>query len=246
MSSNTFWNEGPNPDWVPGQGATDDEWKNHKKIAIDPFESGRTRLHNYRLLSSAITPRPIGFISTITPEGVPNLAPFSYFNVICADPPLFSVSFSGDRNKDSLNGILHSGELTINVISEWFVDAANATAVAAPPDADEWVLSGLTPSPSEKVKPAHVAESGFSVEAKLVDSKTYYSRDKPGVVSGVVVTVEAVNFHVREDLLEDEEKMFVDTGKLKPIGRLGKNSYTSVNNGYNLKVYNYEKDFPDV
>lgn len=237
-----FWTPEPNPDWKPRQGATDDEWKKHKKVSFGPYDDGRNRLDNYRLLSSAITPRPIGFIGTVKPNGKPNLAPFSYFNVICVDPPLFSISFSGQQDKDTLAAINDSGELTVNIISEWFADAANATAVAAPPDADEFELTGLTPAKSDLVKAPHVAESGFSMEAKLVETRTYYSKVDPLQRTGVVVTVEGIKYHIREDLLE-ENGQFVDTAKLKPIGRLGRNGYNTVDSGYYLPVYDYERDF---
>ncbi|CAH6719634.1 hypothetical protein CLIB1444_02S13058 [[Candida] jaroonii] len=237
--TNDFWGESPNPNWKLGDGSSNDEWKKHKKISINPSDQSRDGLKNYKMICGAVTPRPIGFISTIKANGVNNLAPFSYFNVVAADPPLFTVSFSGSSNKDTLEALLLNKELTINIISEWMIEAANLTAIVAGPEIDEWELSGLTPVPSEVVKPPHVAESGFSIEAKLIDVKTYDSKFKPGTRSSTICIVEGVNFHVREDLI-DQDLIMVDTGKLKPVGRLGGNCYSTITAGYELPRFNYE------
>lgn len=227
----------PNHSWKIGSGARDEEWKKHAKVAIDPKE--RTKAENYFLLSSAIVPRPIGFVSTIKENGVKNLAPFSYFNVVCTDPPLFVLTFSSGR-KDTLDAILHSKEMTINIISDWFVEAAHFTSIDAPADTDEFEMTGLTPVDSEMVKPPHVAESAFSVEAVLVDCKRYESKTNPGSISSTVLTVEGVNMHAREDML-NSQKTNIDIEKFKPIGRLGGNTYVKTDMSYNFPKPVYEK-----
>ena len=115
------------PDWKPGMGSNDGgEWKKHKHVEINPYEDGRPATFNYKLLISAIIPRPIGFVSTRSKDGSStNLAPFSYTQVINHDPPIFIVGYAGgfDQAKDSLKNLSESGECVINIISEHYVEA---------------------------------------------------------------------------------------------------------------------------
>lgn len=237
--TNSFYRDSPNQEWTPGEGANDETWKLRKKIDIDPYQEGRLRSNNYRLLTSAITPRPIGFISTIKSNGIGNLAPFSCFNVICFDPPLFAVSFTNGEFKDTARAIDDNGELTINIISEWLIEASHSTSINAPLEFNEWHHSGLTPLPSIKVRPPHVAESAFSVEAKLVELKHYYSKSDPTKISATVAIVEGIHFHAREDVL-NEEHDYLDIHKLKPVGRLGKSYYSTVSSAFALARPEYQ------
>lgn len=159
------------PSWTPGGGATSSDWKEHKTVEIDPYGPGRASGDNYKLLISGIVPRPIGFLSTVSADGnSTNLAPMSYTNVVSHDPPIFTIGLSGGKGapKDTTRNLLESGECTINIISEWFVEAANACSINAPFGTSEWPISGLTPAPSKLVKSARVAESAFAIEAKLI------------------------------------------------------------------------------
>lgn len=232
--------ETPNPRWTAGSGASNDEWKTHKKISIDPNDAARLVVDNYRTVTSAIVPRPIGFVSTLDGEGNRNLAPFSYFSIVHHDPPMFSLSFSGrnETTKDTCRNVRETGELTISLISEWFIEAANYTCINAPGDVDEWVLSGLTPLDSEVVKPPHVAESAFSVEATLVSAHEWESKKSPGNITGVTLIVEAVRFHVREDVI-NEDRNTLDVSKLKPVSRLGGNMYARTTDGFELSRPDY-------
>lgn len=225
----------PNPKWLPGSGASDTEWKNHRKIAIDPYQTDRSPVDNYKMLVSAVVPRPIGFVSTVSKAGVRNLAPFSYFTVLNHDPPIFALGFSAGHGqyKDTCDNILQTGELTISIISEWFVEAANHCAINAPADVDEWELSGLTPAPSEKVRPAHVAELAFSIEAKLQTHHEWKSKSDPNSTSGVTCLVEGINFHVREDTVNADHNN-IDIAKLQPASRLGGISYGRTTETYQL------------
>ncbi|CCH40544.1 hypothetical protein BN7_77 [Wickerhamomyces ciferrii] len=225
------------PNWVIGQGATNDDWKNHKKIDID-IENAEDYRENYRLFISGIVPRPVAFISTIDDQGNQNLAPaFSFFNIVSSNPPVFTIGISknasrDDGTKDTLENILQTKELTINIISEWFIDAANYTSIPSKAGVDEFKLSNLTPSPSKKVKAPHVAESAFSIEAKLLSTNEWKSKHNPEQTSGTLVIVEGVHSWVREDILNKDRKT-IDISKLKPVGRLGAINYTTIqDNGY--------------
>jgi len=137
------------------------------------------------------------------------LAPFSYFNMINHDPPLFTLGYScGFANaKDSLRNLKESGECTINIISEHFVEAANASSINAPYGESEWALTGLTPAPSTTVKASRVKEAIFSVEGKLESTKEFESRGTPGKKTGVLAIIEGTRFWVREDAINEERNI---------------------------------------
>lgn len=237
-----------NPDWKLGQGANDGGEslsKNH--VQIDPYEEGRPAAFNYKLLISGIIPRPIGFVSTRSADGkrflsppppkspptqfIPthtragkstNLAPFSYTQVINHDPPLFTIGFAGgfSNAKDTLRNLAETKECSINIISEHYVEAANATSINAPYGTSEWSLTGLTPAPCTEIKPSRVKEAVFSIEGKLVSTQEFESRQTPGKKTGVLAIVEGVRFWVREDAI-NEERNLIDPGILRPMSRLG-------------------------
>lgn len=225
-ASRTAWRDRPstspftftqtrNPAWKSGDGANDSGASLSKShIAIDPYETNRPATHNYKLLISAITPRPVGFVSTRSADGSStNLAPFSYFSVVNHDPPIFTLGYAGgfDKAKDSLRNLTESGECVINIISEHYLEAANATSVNAPYGVSEWALTGLHPADCEEVKASRVKEAVFSVEAKLVETKEFESRATPGKKTGVLAIVEGVRFWAREDAL-NEERNLIDPG----------------------------------
>jgi flavin reductase (DIM6/NTAB) family NADH-FMN oxidoreductase RutF len=200
-----------NPDWKYGDGANDGgESLKIPHISIDPYEKGRPAVANYKLLISGIIPRPVGFISTRSKDGSStNLAPFSYFQVINHDPPLFTVGFAGgfDNAKDSLKNLTESGECVINIISEHFLEAANSTSINAPFGESEWSLSGLTPEKCKTVKASRVKEAVFSIEGKLDFTKEYESKGTPGKKTGVLAVIEGTQFWVREDAINAEKNL---------------------------------------
>ncbi|KAF2396477.1 flavo protein-like protein oxygenase [Trichodelitschia bisporula] len=225
-------------DWKLGNGGNDGGASLSKEhVPIDPYEEGRPATFNYKLLISAIVPRPIGFLSTRSKDGTStNLAPFSYFNVIGHDPPLFIVSFSGgmEKAKDSLRNLVDSGECCINIISEHFAEAANATSINAPYGVSEWALSGLHAAPCTHVKASRVKEAVFSIEAKLVETREFESRVTPGKKTNVLVILEGVQFWARDDAI-NEDKNLIDPAVLRPISRLGGISYGRIMQAFELE-----------
>lgn len=212
------------PSWAFGSGANDLPTNNNDPgsgakqqqhhITIDPYGEGRAPVNNYKLLISAIVPRPIAFVSTVSADGqTTNLAPFSYFQVINHDPPLFVVGFASslaqaEAAKHSLHNLHATGECTINIISEGFLEAANSTSVNAPYGCSEWAVSGLTPGyDCETVKPARVKEAVFSVEGKLESVREFESKSKPGKMSGTMAVIEGTRFWVREDAINEERNI---------------------------------------
>lgn len=225
-----------NPGWKYGGGANDNAHEEKSFVEIDPNESGREPRLNYKLLISGIIPRPIGFLSTRSKDGKStNLAPFSYTQVFNHDPPVFGVGFSGgfDNAKDTLRNLLDTGECTINIISESYIEAANSCAIDLPYGVSEWSASGLTPAPSTYVAATRVKEAVFSIEGKLMNTQEFESKVSPGKKTGVLAVIEGVNFWVREDAIGDT-KSLIDPAVLRPIARLGGITYARVVDGFEI------------
>ncbi|KAI1340158.1 hypothetical protein F5Y15DRAFT_423180 [Xylariaceae sp. FL0016] len=217
----------PNPGWKVGDGASNDEWKKHKFVSIDPYEEGRDLVLNYKLMISATVPRPIALASTVTADGkTRNIAPFSYFQCVTTDPPLYSLSFSGRQFNDTVKNILDTKELCISLTSDWLLEAANFTSVNTPAHISEWELAGLTPAASDVVAPPYVAESPYSVECRLHSHQHFHSNVAPGVRTATMVVVEIVRFHVWEDALAPD-RATADARKLRPVFRAGGITYGS-------------------
>ncbi|ROW12200.1 hypothetical protein VMCG_00344 [Cytospora schulzeri] len=241
------------PDWKFGSGANSlaaadgNEQKQH--ITIDPFAEGRPSVLNYKLLISAIVPRPIALVSTVDKAGTTtNLAPFSYFQMINHDPPLFVVGFVGSLEqasaaKHTLHNLHETGECTINIISEHYVEAANSTSINAPYGVSEWAVSGLTPSHDcETVKAPRAKEAIFSIEGKLESVREFGSKSNPGTTSGTMAVIEGTRFWVREDAI-NEDRSLIDPAVLRPISRLGGITYARSYEAVEIPRPEFEKDF---
>jgi flavin reductase (DIM6/NTAB) family NADH-FMN oxidoreductase RutF len=193
-------------------------------LSVDPAECQQRQI--YKLMTGIIVPRPVALVSTLSRDGVPNLAPFSFFAGVGSNPPtvLFcpalrpADSAEAGHRKDTLRNVEETGEFVINVVSEAIAAAANATSAEAPPEVDEFNLSGLTPIPSLAVRPSRVAESPAQMECKLL--QVIYTGHGPA--SGVIVLGEVVHFHVRADLIEDFR---VDPAALDAVGRMAGNTW---------------------
>jgi len=151
----------------------------------------------YELLTQAITPRPIAFVSTISTDGVPNLAPFSFFTAGGAAPPslVFSVVLnSKGGGKDTLRNIEETGEFVVNTLTRDMADGMNATSASLPADESEWPASGFTPVPSVLVKPARVLESPASFECRLFKVVAHGE----GPTAARYIIGEVVRFHLAE------------------------------------------------
>ncbi|KIW71275.1 hypothetical protein PV04_03458 [Phialophora macrospora] len=220
----------PAPGWTFGSGAnytharTSASAATAQHVAIDPNDAARTRYENYKLLVSAVTPRPIAFVSTRSRDGSSeNLAPMSFFQLVNVDPPIFALAVTSPMAdaKDTLRNLLDTGECVINMVSEGFVEAMNATSINSPYGVSEWDISGLTPVYDCKtVAPARVRESVFSIEGKLESVRDFSSRRNPGTRSGSLELIEGTHFWVREDALKDDGTS-LDLEVLRPVSRLG-------------------------
>jgi flavin reductase (DIM6/NTAB) family NADH-FMN oxidoreductase RutF len=186
----------------------------------------------YKLMTGAIVPRPIGWISTLSSDGIPNLAPYSFFNAVCSNPPyvLFcpAVRASDHKQKDTMVNVQETGEFVVNIVNEDTANAMNLSAAEYAFDENEFELVGVTTAPSVAVKAPRVAESLVHFECKLHQIITL--GETPG--GGSIVIGRIVHIHVDDEILIPPDK--IDISKLKPIGRLAGNSYTHVNDLFDL------------
>jgi flavin reductase (DIM6/NTAB) family NADH-FMN oxidoreductase RutF len=180
----------------------------------------------YKILTGAVLPRPIGWISTVDADGRPNLAPFSFFNVVCSNPPtvLFCPLIRGiDGNKkDTLNNVRATKEFVVNIVTEELLQAMNASSVEALPGFNEFEFAGLTQQPSLTVRPPRVAESPIHFECKV--HEIIDINDAPGGGSVVIGTV--LHIHAEDRVMLGEDKINITA--LKPIGRLAGGTYSRV------------------
>ena len=183
----------------------------------------------YRLLTGLVLPRPIAFVSTVSPDGVPNLAPFSFFTVASADPPVLAISIDlryGHETKDTLSNIATSGEFVVNIASENLAESVNTASLDWAPDIDEFEKAGLTAVRDNLVvKPPRVAESPAQFECRHLQNVEF---GKWTLVLGDVVAIRC-----REDLLD--ARLRVDVAALNPLGRLAGNDYCRVGDRFTVE-----------
>jgi len=198
-------------------------------VIIDP--GGVEPRNIYKLMTGLIVPRPIAFVSTVDASGSRNLAPFSFFMAISADPP--SLCFapmtrgSAATQKDTLRNIAVTGEFVVNVVSEEFAARMNVCSAEFPPEVDEFEASGLTPAASDLVKPPRVAESPAAMECRLLQI-VHVSRLPLGAS---LVIGEILRFHVSDEIIHDYR---IDPDRWHPIGRMGGPTYSRTTDRFDM------------
>ncbi len=186
----------------------------------------------YKLLTGAIIPRPIGWISTVDLKGIHNLAPFSYFNAVCDDPPhvMFSTVRGNDTNKDTLNNILANGQFVVNMVTEDLAEKMNATAQAFTADIDEFDTVGVSKIPSVIIKPMRVLESLITFECEMVH---HYFIENHKTGGACIIIGRIVMMHFDESILLDNYKINLET--YKPISRLAGSNYSKIGEIFSIK-----------
>ncbi|RME41625.1 MAG: flavin reductase family protein [Planctomycetota bacterium] len=180
---------------------------------------------------SCVMPRPIAFVSTISRDGVPNLAPFSFFNAVGSNPPavVFSPCTKADgTDKDTLLNLREVGEFVVHVVSFGIREAMNRTSFPYPPEVDEFTAAGFTPLPSRFVKPPRAAESPVHMECRLL-------RIVPvgeGPLSANICIGEILCFHIAEQILREDGT--ADPAGLDPVGRLGGDEYATIRDRFTM------------
>ncbi|KAI6140977.1 hypothetical protein BKA82DRAFT_4205337 [Pisolithus tinctorius] len=243
--THTKFTETPNTLWMFGQKIESMEsgqkWLEGEEQGWKVINTDEDTSRLYPLMISAIVPRPIAFISSVSENGVENLTMFSWFNMVTHNLPLVSFSCSNTlRIKGMPTNVRNGLGFTINIISKPFVENANAMSINALPEFDEWTISRLTKVPSIHVKALRVKESVFSVECEffqLIDVTHPIS----GEITTTLILAHVKYIHIRKDVLN--KCGIVDITKYKPITCLGDILYTRISDAFRLPrpVWEQEK-----
>ncbi|MBD2870241.1 flavin reductase family protein [Paenibacillus arenilitoris] len=200
-------------------------------LSIDP--ASQSAQDNYKLLIGGIIPRPIAFVTTLSGEGVWNAAPFSFFNIVTANPPMVSVSVQrkpGGVQKDTARNAADAGEFVVHIADERYIEAINVTAASLPPEKSEAELAGLTAVPSENIRVPGVAEAKIRMECVLERSLPLGGTDESPACDLLIGRV--VRFHVDESLYENGR---IDAAALKPVSRLAGSDYAKLGERFSLE-----------
>ncbi len=182
----------------------------------------------YTLLLTAIVPRPIGWISTCTPAGARNAAPFSWFNAVCGDPLMVMAAVGRRRGqmKDTARNIRDTGEFVVNVATAETVQQMVQSSADYPAEVSEFDAVGLTPLDSVLVKPCRIAESPIHIECTLEQMLTL------GNASTDLVIGRCRMIHIDERVMAADGR--VDAAQLKPVARLGRDEYAVLTELFHL------------
>ncbi len=200
-------------------------------MQIDPLL--HSKADNYRLLTNLVVPRPIAWVTTLSEDGVVNLAPFSFFNAVGSDPIYIVISIGlrdSGGSKDTAKNILERGEFVVNLVTEALFDAMNISAADFPPGISELSAANLHPAPSVRIGAPRVMESEASMECRL------HSSQKLG--ENTLIIGEVVMFHVADPLLGSGRH----AENFAPIGRLGSPSaYCRTTDRFSIPRISHEK-----
>lgn len=199
-----------------------DPEKNDHGLAHAPFKS-------------CVVPRPIGWISTVSTEGVHNLAPYSQFQNLNFDPAyvMFSANqTSRGTRKDTVANIEATREFVYNMATYDLREAVNRSAQPVPPEVDEFELAGVTRAPSVLVKPCRVAESPVQFECRYYETVRLPGNGPMGSVDIVIGRVVLV--HIKDEVIGPDGRL--DIPKIRPLARLGYYDYTSVESIFEMVI----------
>ena len=188
-------------------------------LEVDPLEWESRQI--YFLLTGLVVPRPIAWVSTFGPDGVDNVAPHSYFNMVAHEPP--HVVFSSAGTKDTLRNIRHRGEFVVNIVTMDVVEAMNFTSTDFPADEDEFDWAGLTRTPAAVVDAPRVGEAKAHLECRLVEEVP--------AGNGHILVGEVVHVHVAPSVWRDGR---VDPVLLDPVCRLAGSGYARLGEVFRL------------
>lgn len=188
----------------------------------------------YRLLAGSVVPRPIAWVSSISKEGVLNLAPFSFFTCICHAPPLLSIAVgeTQKRMKDTAKNILETGSYVIHTVVNGYEEIMNKSATDLPSGMSEFEFAEIETVPSDVAAAPRIKDAPIAMECKLHSIITNGKEWKTHCVIG-----EVMRWHVRKDLMI--EGKYIDPVKLQPVGRLGGANYCRTQ-----EIFQMERTWP--
>lgn len=183
-----------------------------QRTGFDPAVVSQREMYN--LINSIVAPRPIAWVSTLSPAGVANVAPHSYCMIVSPDPPI--IAFSSTGEKDTLRNVRATREFVFNQVPEALAEEMNLTAGNFPPDVSEFDWAGLTPVPSTVVRAPRVGEAPAAMECKLLDIQEF-GREPSYLIFGEVVHIAIDPSFVKDGIL--------DYTRTRPIGRFSRIGY---------------------
>ncbi len=199
-------------------------------IGLDPSELSER--DSYKLLIGSVIPRPIAFVTTLSKSGVLNAAPYSYFNIVTANPPMISISAqrrNGER-KDTARNAIETGQFVVHVSDESYIGKINETAASVPPEQSEVRLAGLTPVPSQKIVVPGIAEAKIRLECMLEQAIPLGGDSESRACDLLIGRV--VYFHLNESVYKDG---YVDPEELKAVSRLAGSSYSKLGDIFSIE-----------
>ncbi len=198
-------------------------------MKVDP--ASLDKMDTYCLFYSAIVPRPIALVSTVGPEGVYNVAPYSCFAPLSLKPAILCLGIGWKRDgqkKDTLINIEFTKDFVVNIVNETLAEAMNITSGEYPRDVSEFKEARLTPVKSDFISSPFVAESPVSLECKVVNILQF---GEPGL-GNFAVMGEVLRIHVKDHLWDGKQ---IDASKLKAIARLGGDLYCRTTDLFEMK-----------
>lgn len=192
-----------------------DTRRNDHGFAVDPFKA-------------IVAPRPIGWMSTLSPEGVANLAPFSYFNAFSQSPHY--VAFGLGPPKDSLHNVRDTGEFAVSMATWDLREAMNASSAMVGPAVDEFALAGLEKAPCRLIRPPRVAASPACLECTV--HQIVPLPDDDGSAENHMIIGRVIGIHIDDRFIHEGR---VDTAAMKPIARLGYSEYATVSETWRMR-----------
>ena len=186
----------------------------------------------YKLLTGTVIPRPIAWVATVDENGIDNLAPFSFFNVVSEDPPhiMFSTVRTGNKNKDTLNNILANKQFVVNLVTEDVVEQMNITSQSVAADVNEFELANVTPIESIYIKPKRVKESLVQFECEMAH---HYFIEKHQNGGACIIIGKIITMHIDDSILMENHK--IDLEKYKPVARLAGSNYSKLGEIFSIK-----------
>lgn len=189
----------------------------------------------YKLLIGTVIPRPIAFVTTVSPEGVANAAPYSFFNCLSADPAIVAIGVENKpdmRFKDTAFNVRMTEQFTVNIVDDAMLEAMNVCAVPYPPDVDELAKAGLTAVPGTHVTCPRIAEAPASLECRrFMTLSVGKSRE--------IILGEVLGVFIREGAVDPATK-YVDAKAMDAIGRMGGHGYARTRDVFDLPTMSVE------
>lgn len=188
----------------------------------------------YKLLCASVTPRPIALVTCVSPSGVVNAAPFSFFNVFSEDPALIVLGLQhrqGNHPKDTTRNIAAVGEFVVNLVDEALAEAMNICAIDFPPEVSEIDAAGLSLLPGVSVGVPRIAEAPFALECRKHTAMSFSATRE-------LLIGEVVRIHARAGLV-DPATLRVSMSEYKPVGRMFGDGYSRQNERFDLRRDSY-------